>query len=245
MHGRPRRRLSPRTDSGLGTGWDKEEAPICWHFLTPFVRGLAGERSLVFSTRAARVGSLNALGAVAGAGVRAIFGVSDVDFCSMHVCEETFGGDERTDWNGNDGGAVAGKINTCGFIMFVGLERGTERGDVEFREVIVANGVVLTAAFGGTIWAVGAGRGADEEGAHVLVLSTGLEVVGSSEEAVVVCGSFGFECCCMRFARFADASTALVVGWVFSVFEGEETGVVQVTGRSDSECNGFSLVSVS
>ena len=43
-------------------------------FVTRVVRScFAGRRTLVFSTWLARVGSLNALGAVAGAGVRVIW----------------------------------------------------------------------------------------------------------------------------------------------------------------------------
>lgn len=69
---------------------------------------------------------------------------------------------------------------------------------------------------------------------NAFIVSTGLEVVGSSE-GVAPCGSFGFECCCMSFARLADASIASVAGWVFNSFSGDENGVAQVTDPSNSE----------
>lgn len=66
------------------------------------------------------------------------------------------------------------------------------------------------------------------------VVSTGLEVVGSFEVAVIR-GSFGFECFFMSFARLADASTASFVGWVFSSFCDDKNGVTRVTDPFDSE----------
>lgn len=72
---------------------------------------------------------------------------------------------------------------------------------------------------------------------NVFIVSTGLEVVGSSE-GVAPCGSFGFECCCMSFAKLADASITSIAsfaGWVFSSFSGDENGVAQVTDPSNSE----------
>ncbi len=39
----------------------------------------------------------------------------------------------------------------------------------------------------------------------------------------------------MSFARLADASIASFVGWIFSSFCGNENGVTQVVGPSDSD----------
>ena len=78
----------------------------------------------MFWTSAARALSLNALGAVAGAGVSRILGVGvDVHFFGADCFDRAVGVDGRIDGIGNDDDdrAVAGK-NTCGLSMVVELE---------------------------------------------------------------------------------------------------------------------------
>lgn len=77
----------------------------------------------MFWTSAAREVSLNALGAVAGAGVSRILGVCCFDMhCFGADCFDRIGGvDGRIDGIGKDDRAVAGK-NTCGLSMVVELE---------------------------------------------------------------------------------------------------------------------------
>lgn len=128
VRGRPRLRFSSgTTDSGVDTdlGAGEEEDGICWRccFLTPFVLCLTGERNFVFWTRAARALFLNAVGAVAGAGVSRILGVCvDVHFFGTDCCDRAGGVDGRIDGIGKDDDrAVVGK-NTCGLSMVVELE---------------------------------------------------------------------------------------------------------------------------
>ena len=156
----------------------------------------------MFWTWAASAGSLNALGAVAGAGVSVILGGLDMDFFGVDFIDDAFGEDARIDANGNDGRAIAEK-NACGLDTAIVLGRGPKIDLLDVPEAAVTAGVVVTAALegSGTIRAIGARRGADEEGANSFIIS---EVVGSSGVAAVG-GSFDFECCCMSFARLADA----------------------------------------
>lgn len=97
----------------------------------------------------ARAGSLNALGAVAGAGANVILGVLDMkffdkDFFDEHIGEE----DGRTGGDGSDGGAVAGK-NACERNIPIGPGDKSQRDVVEVSRAAIAVGVVVTAAFGG------------------------------------------------------------------------------------------------
>ena len=85
VRGRPRPRFSP------GTRFPPVEGDLSgdrfflmyWRFLTPFACCfVGGERNFVFWTCDARAASLNALGAVAGAGVSVMLGiVFGVDVC--------------------------------------------------------------------------------------------------------------------------------------------------------------------
>lgn len=82
----------------------------------PFVCCLAGERSFVFWTPDAKAVSLNALGAVAGAGVSVIWGFLGVGFWGGHFSDEAIGEDGRLEFNddGNDIGAFMGE-DACVF----------------------------------------------------------------------------------------------------------------------------------
>lgn len=95
---------------------------------------------------------MNALGAVAGAGVNVILGVFDVDFFGVDFFDDTIGEDGRIDTNDNGRRAVGGNI-ACGFDMVVGLEHGPERDVVDVFGVAIAARAVVPAAFGarGTI----------------------------------------------------------------------------------------------
>lgn len=74
MHGRPRPRFPSDTDSGVDADLSGDEVRTYWRFLTLLVCCFVEERTLVFWTWAARAASLNALGAVAGAGVSVMGG---------------------------------------------------------------------------------------------------------------------------------------------------------------------------
>lgn len=103
----------------------------------------------MFWTWAARVGSLNALGAVAGAGVSVILGVFGVDLFGVYFFDEAFGEDARIDANGNGGRAVAER-NACGFDTAIVLGHGPKIDVVHVSEAAVPAGVVVTAAFEGS-----------------------------------------------------------------------------------------------
>ena len=84
VRGRPGPRFSPGTESGVDNDLSGSLFFLMyWRFLIPFVCCfVGGERNFVFWTWDARAASLNALGAVAGAGVMVILGV----FFGMEVC---------------------------------------------------------------------------------------------------------------------------------------------------------------
>ena len=111
-------------DAGVNTALSGEEDLTFWRFLMPLDLCFTGERNFVFWTWAARAVSLNAHGAVAGAGVSRILGVFfDMHFFGMSVLDVAVGVDGRIGGNGRDDSAAAGK-NTCGLSMFIGLESG-------------------------------------------------------------------------------------------------------------------------
>ena len=159
-----------------------------WRFLTPFVWFFARERSFVFWT-------WDALGAIAGAGVMVIFGFFGEHFSIADFFNAAVDEDGMIGATNNDGEAVAGK-NAFEFDRVIELGRGPKRELFDVSVVTGPAGAVVTAVFGGrgTIWAVGARRGADEEGSNVCIISTSFGVVGSLE-VVAICGSFVFECC--------------------------------------------------
>lgn len=117
-------------------------------FLTPFVWFLAGERSFVFWTWSASTASLNALGAVAGAGVMVIFGVFGVRFSIADFFNAAVDEDGMIGATNNDGEAVAGK-NAFEFDRVIELGRGPKRELVGVSEVTGPADVVVTALFGG------------------------------------------------------------------------------------------------
>lgn len=78
-----------------------------WRFWTPLVWCCTDVMTLVFWTGAARAASLNALGAVAGAGANAILGVFGAIFLDMYSFIKTAGEDGRMNVDGSDTEAVA------------------------------------------------------------------------------------------------------------------------------------------
>ena len=92
LRGRPGPRFfSPGTGSGVDDDLRGHRSffLMYWRFLTPFVCCfVGGERNFEFWTWDARAGSLNALDAVAGAGVSVIWGV---DFGVEVCCGRFFG----------------------------------------------------------------------------------------------------------------------------------------------------------
>ena len=84
----------------------------------------------MFWTWAAKAASLNALGAVAGAGVIVIRGFVGVG------CSKAVGEDRRLDDNDNDVGAIMGKY-ACEFDALIVLGCGP-KGDVDVPGVVIA-----------------------------------------------------------------------------------------------------------
>lgn len=103
----------------------------------------------MFGTCAERAASLNALDAVARAGVSVTLGFLALDFFGVDFFDEAAGEDGGIDGSVNDGGTVAGK-NTCGIDVLVGLGPGPKRDVVDVSGVAVTAGVVVAATFGGS-----------------------------------------------------------------------------------------------
>lgn len=92
---------------------------------------------------------MNALGAVAGAGIMVIPVLFGVRFFAARLVTVIVDKDDMIGANGIDGEAVAGK-NARGLDRLVGLGRGPKRDVVGVSEVVAASaGVVVIAAFGG------------------------------------------------------------------------------------------------
>ena len=112
--------------------------------------------------------------------------------------------------------------NACVCDAIIVLGPGPKRDVVVVSGFVMAaaDGVLVTAAFSGTICAVGARRCTDEEGANPSISPAGLKILGSLDLVVIApCDSFGFECCCMSLAKNDDASIAsFAVDWKFGSF---------------------------
>ena len=133
MRGRPRFAgggPSAGTASGVHVDLSGDDFLTYLRFLTPVVScSLAGARSLVFSTWLARVASLNALGAVAGAGVRVSWGAFRAEVLRARFFGGTAGVDGTMGGVANDVvvEAVVGK-NALGFAMLIELGCGPPPG---------------------------------------------------------------------------------------------------------------------